>query len=123
MYEELKEFQLAFGQRVANKAELPDREERNLRIELLREEFDEYLFGEAKHDIVEIADALADMVYIIYGTAVSYGIPLDEVLKEVHSSNMKKLVDGKVIRREDGKIMKPAGWSPPDIAAILEKHK
>ena len=120
MFTDVHNFHYAFGQRIGDKPELPDPNERCLRIRLLEEEFEEYLSGEGKDDIVEIADALADIVYIACGTAVSYGIPLDVVFAEVHRSNMAKLVDGKVIRREDGKIKKPEGWTPPDIKRILE---
>jgi len=120
-YTDVKEFHEAFGQRIGEKPELPSAEERCLRIRLLEEEFEEYMAGEGKDDIVEIADALADIIYIACGTAVSYGIPLDDVFAEVHRSNMAKLVDGKVIRREDGKIQKPEGWTAPDIRSVLEK--
>lgn len=64
--------------------------------------------------LVSMADALADMVYVIYGTAAAYGIDLDNVLDIVHEANMRKLVDGKVIKDEFGKIMKPDGWTPPE---------
>ena len=120
-YEDVKDFHLAFRQRVGNAPYLPGEEERILRRKLLKEEFYEYLDGEDKDDIVEIADALADLIYIACGTAVSYGIPLDKVFAEVHRSNMAKLVDGKPLYREDGKVMKPAGWTPPDVKGVLEK--
>jgi predicted HAD superfamily Cof-like phosphohydrolase len=120
-YNNVKEFHIAFGQRVGEKPELPNEEERVLRQKLLKEEFYEYLDGEDKDNIVDIADALADIIYIACGTAVSYGIPLDKVFAEVHRSNMAKLVDGKPIYREDGKVMKPAGWTPPDIEGVLKK--
>jgi len=121
MFTDVKEFHQAFGQRIGDKPEFPDDDERKLRVKLLKEEFREYLDGESFNDIVEVADALADIIYIACGTAVSYGIPLDDVFTEVHRSNMAKLVDGKVIRREDGKIQKPEGWTPPDIKSVLEK--
>lgn len=120
-YTDVKDFHIAFGQRVGEKPELPSPEERCLRIRLLEEEFEEYMTGEGKDDIVEIADALADLIYIACGTAVSYGIPLDKVFAEVHRSNMAKLVDGKPIYREDGKVMKPEGWTPPDVEGVLKK--
>lgn len=117
--EALWEFHTAFDLTRSEAPGLPSKDIRELRIKLLREEWEEYLEGEAADDIVEIADALADMVYIAYGTAVAYGIPLDKVFAEVHRSNMAKLVDGKVIRREDGKVLKPEGWKPPDIEGVL----
>ena len=118
-YTDVKDFHQAFGQRIGDKPELPDEDERKLRVKLLREEFTEYLDGESFNDLVEVADALADIIYIACGTAVSYGIPLDDVFESVHASNMAKLVDGKVIRRADGKVQKPEGWQPPDIKRIL----
>jgi len=122
-FTDVKDFHVAFGQRVGEKPELPDSNERALRINLLMEEIAEYSEAELDDDFVEIADALADIIYIACGTAVSYGIPLDEIFNEVHRSNMAKLVDGKVIRREDGKIQKPEGWTPPDIKSIIESKK
>lgn len=119
MFQSVIDFQTAFGQRVGERPEFPDANERQMRLKLLTEEFEEYLAAEADNDIVELADALADIIYIACGTAASYGIDLDEVFKEVHRSNMAKLVDGKVIRREDGKILKPEGWTPPDIKSVL----
>lgn len=119
MYLDVKEFQTAVGQNVAEKPEFPKHVERRLRTELLREEYFEYLESEEKNDLVNLAKELADIIYIVCGTAVSYGIPLDKVFEEVHRSNMAKLVDGKPIRREDGKILKPKGWTPPDIKKIL----
>jgi len=121
MFKDVMDFHKAFGQKVGDKPELPDINERGLRMKLLREEFEEYMEAEEENDLVEIADALADLIYIACGTAVSYGIPLDKIYDEVHRSNMSKLVDGKPIYREDGKVMKPEGWSPPDIKGILEK--
>ena len=121
-YNDVKDFHIAFGQRVGQSPLIPeDYNERDLRINLLEEEFKEYINAEEKNDITEIADALADIIYIACGTAVSYGIPLDKVFAEVHRSNMAKLVDGKPIYREDGKVMKPAGWTPPDIEGVLKK--
>lgn len=122
-YTNVKDFHLAFGQRIGETPAIPeDIGERELRMSLLEEEYTEYMDAEANADIVEIADALADIVYIACGTAVSYGIPLDKIFEEVHRSNMAKLVDGKVIRREDGKVQKPAGWTSPDVKGILDKE-
>ena len=107
MYNAVKDFHRAFGQRIGEKPELPDLPEREMRHRLLQEEFTEYQEAEADNDIIEIADALADIIYIACGTAVSYGIPLNELFDEVHRSNMAKLVNGEVLRRADGKIHKP----------------
>ena len=119
-FEDVKDFHKAFSLKIGDTPLIPENvEERLLRLDLLEEEFEEYLEGEENSDIVEIADAIADIIYIACGTAVSYGIPLDKVFAEVHRSNMAKLVDGKPIYREDGKVLKPEGWTPPDIKGIL----
>jgi predicted HAD superfamily Cof-like phosphohydrolase len=120
MFTDVKAFQRAVGQNIGDKPEFPNKEERDLRKKLLAEEYSEYVVAEYKNDIVEVADALADIIYIACGTALSYGIPLDVIFEEVHASNMAKLVDGKVLRRADGKIQKPEGWKPPDIERILK---
>ncbi|MGH8901959.1 MAG: MazG nucleotide pyrophosphohydrolase domain-containing protein [Egibacteraceae bacterium] len=92
-----------------------------LRIALLQEELDEFVAAVAARDLVGIADALADIVYVTYGTAVTYGIDLDLVLGEVHRANMSKLEgDGRPLKREDGKVIKSDRYSPPDVAAVLK---
>lgn len=97
---------------------------RKLRRDILAEEYQEYLDGEEANDLVEIADALIDVIYIAYGTGVAYGLPMDELFNEVHRSNMSKLgEDGKPVYREDGKVLKGPNYSPPDLAAIIEKHR
>ena len=121
MFTDVRDFHQAFGQRIGEKPELPNVSERTLRMKLITEEFNELCDAEEANDLVEVADALADIIYIACGTAVSYGIPLDDVFDEVHASNMAKLVDGKVIRRPDGKVQKPEGWQPPDIKGVLKK--
>lgn len=76
--------------------------------------------GDYTPDTVETADALADLVYVIYGMALESSIPLDAVLSEVQRSNMSKLgADGQPIRREDGKILKGPNFSEPDIPSVL----
>ena len=120
-YTDVKDFHIAFGQRVGEKPSFPNTSERTLRMKLITEEFNELCDAEENNDLTEVADALADIIYIACGTAVSYGIPLDKVFAEVHRSNMAKLVDGKPIYREDGKVMKPEGWTPPDIEGVLKK--
>lgn len=130
----VKEFHEVMGLPVREKPELPSDEERMLRVNLMEEEHDEYMDAEGYtflssegyipilegNDIEEIALELADIVYIVYGTALTYGIPLDEVIQEKHRSNMSKLDDdGKPILREDGKILKGPNFSPPDIGGIL----
>ncbi len=123
MFQEVKKFQTAVGQNVSEVPEFPDENERVLRRKLLKEEVEEYFDGEDKDDLENVAKELADIIYIVCGTAASYGIPLDRVFNEVHRSNMEKLVDGKVVRRDDGKILKPEGWTAPDIKSVLYGDK
>ena len=94
-----------------------------LRIKLLREEVEEYAEAARAGDMVEILDALADIGYILAGTIINHGMQqiYDDAFNEVHRSNMAKLVDGKVLRREDGKVMKPEGWQPPHLAQFLQE--
>lgn len=91
-----------------------------LRVELLMEEVGEFAEATTARDIVGIADALADILYVAYGAAITYGIDLDAVLREVHRSNMSKLDEhGKPVYRDDGKVLKSARYTPPDISRIL----
>jgi predicted HAD superfamily Cof-like phosphohydrolase len=124
-YEQVWEFHKAFEQPRYTYPSLPDKARRELRQELLREEYEEYKVGEEANDLVAIADALADMTYIIYGTGIEYGLPMDELFAEVHRSNMSKLdpVTGKPVYREDGKVMKPATYSRADLATIIREHQ
>jgi predicted HAD superfamily Cof-like phosphohydrolase len=118
-FQMVEKFHNVFGQPV-RKTVTPSPPEKKLRAKLLNEEHRELKKAVKHNDVVEIADALADMVYIICGTAHTYGIPLDEVIAEVHRSNMAKVGEnGEVTRREDGKILKPSGWTPPNIQGIL----
>lgn len=94
----------------------------DLRGDLLDEEVRELHGAVAVDDLPGIADALADIIYVAIGTALEFGIPLDKVWAEVQRSNMAKIdpATGKVRKRDDGKILKPEGWQPPDVAGALE---
>jgi predicted HAD superfamily Cof-like phosphohydrolase len=95
-----------------------------LRFNLMKEENEEYLEAAKNGDIVEIADALGDMLYILCGTINAHGLQhkIAEVFEEIQRSNMSKLDDnGEPIYREDGKVMKSANYFKPDIRSILEK--
>ncbi len=91
-----------------------------LRRMLINEEASEVNYAINYEKLPQIAKELADLIYVCIGAALEFGIPLDEVFSEVHRTNMLK--SGGSIRA-DGKIMKPAGWQPPNIAAILEAAK
>jgi predicted HAD superfamily Cof-like phosphohydrolase len=117
-------FHEAFGLPRASRpgADIPA-ELAKLRVDLLVEETGEFADASAKNDIVGIADALADIVYVAYGAAVTYGIDLDAALHEVHRSNMSKLdEEGRPVYREDGKVLKSARYRPPDISGILSRQ-
>jgi predicted HAD superfamily Cof-like phosphohydrolase len=95
-----------------------------LRYNLLKEENEEYLEACKRGDLVEIADALGDLLYITYGTILKHGLQhkIEEVFDEIHRSNMSKLDEnGQPIFREDGKVLKSNRYFKPDIKKILEK--
>ena len=97
----------------------------NLRHRLMQEENDEYLEACRNNDLTQIADALGDKMYILFGTIIAHGLQykIEEVFDEIHRSNMSKLDDnGKPIYREDGKIMKSKNYFLPEIAEILESE-
>ena len=96
-------------------ADLDDQTQR-LRVRLIQEEFDELKEAMASGDLAAIAKEMADLLYVTYGTAVSYGIDMEPVFEEVHRSNLSK-VGG--YKREDGKWVKPPTYSPADIASIV----
>ena len=117
----VKQFMETFGQEVKSKPEFPDADTVKLRIELISEELQELVDACNANDIVEVADALTDILYVTYGAAHSFGIPIDECFKEVQRSNMSKLgEDGKPIYREDGKVMKGPGYSVPNLNNVLQ---
>ncbi|MHB0754641.1 pyrophosphohydrolase domain-containing protein [Polaribacter sp. M15] len=97
---------------------------KQLRFELMKEENEEYLEAAKNNDLVEVADALGDMLYILCGTIIEHGMQdkIEEVFQEIQRSNMSKLgEDGKPIYREDGKVLKGPNYFKPNIKEILEK--
>ena len=121
----VKEFHEIFliGNREIPTADIGDKDY-TLRYNLIKEENDEYLEAAKNGDLVEIADALGDQLYILFGTILKHGLQykIEEVYDEIHRSNMSKLdADGKPIFREDGKIMKSNRYFKPQIKEILEK--
>ncbi len=98
-------------------------EKNTLRYHLMHEENEEYLEAANNNDLVEVADALGDMLYILCGTIIEHGLQykIEEVFEEIQRSNMSKLgADGEPIYREDGKVLKGPNYFKPDIKAILE---
>ena len=95
-----------------------------LRFNLMKEENEEYLEAANANDLVEVADALGDMLYILCGTIIEHGMQdkIEDVFNEIHRSNMSKLgEDGKPIYREDGKVLKGVNYFKPHIKKILEQ--
>ena len=94
-------------------------ETKRLRVRLIQEEFDELKESMVGGDLAAVAKEMADLLYVVYGTAVSYGIDMDPVFREVHRSNMSKIGGYK---RDDGKWVKPATYSPALIEPILAEQ-
>lgn len=120
----VNEFHQAFGVNVLENPEIPEKERCELRQNILQEEVDELKKAWEEGNIVEVADALADIHYVLMGTVLEFGLQdkYEEIFKEVHRSNMSKLdINGKPIYREDGKVIKSELYTRPEIADILEK--
>ena len=120
------EFHNAFGLSVElkPKADLPS-PITELRYNLMKEENEEYLEAVKSNDLIEIGDALGDMLYILCGTIISHGFQdkIEALFDEIQRSNMSKLGDdGKPIYREDGKVLKGPNYFKPDIEKILKKN-
>lgn len=120
----VSEFHEAFGLGISSAPTAELGLEKNLlRYKLMREENEEYLDAANQGDLVEVADALGDMLYILCGTILEHGMQhkIEEVFEEIQRSNMSKLgADGKPIYREDGKVLKGPDYFTPDISGILE---
>ena len=121
-FERVKEFMKSFGQEVKSKPKWPNDETMELRIDLIEEELGEFKDAILSADgtLVDVADALSDLLYVVYGAGHSFGIDLDDCFAEVHRSNMSKLgEDGKPIYREDGKVLKGPNFSEPDLERVM----
>ena len=119
-FEKVGTFMKTFGQKVKTKAELSDDKINNLRISLIKEELDELEKAIKDKDIIEVADALTDILYVTYGAGHAFGINLDKCFNEVQQSNMSKLgADGKPIYNELGKVMKGPNYFKPDFSKFL----
>ena len=121
--EAVKEFHTAFkiGYRETQKADLGE-DKNTLRFNLMKEENEEYFEAAQNNDMVEVADALGDMLYILCGTIIEHGMQhkIEEVFDEIQKSNMSKLgEDGQPIYREDGKVLKGPNYFKPNIAEII----
>ena len=119
-FEKVKAFMKTFGQEVKTSPEFPDEKIVELRKKLIEEEFNELKDAINDNNIVEVADALADLMVVILGAGAAFGIDLDKCFDEVHRSNMSKLSeDGKPIYNEYGKVMKGPNYSPPNLKKFI----
>ena len=115
-FESVRKFMETFGQDVKEKAEFPNEKITSLRHDLIKEELEELREAIDNKDITEVADALADILYVTYGAGHAFGINLDKCFEEVQNSNMSKLgSDGKPIYNDHGKVMKGPDYFKPNL--------
>ncbi len=120
-FEKVGLFMKTFGQEVKTSAGLSTDKINSLRISLINEELEELKKAISDKNIVEVADALTDILYVAYGAGHAFGIDLDKCFKEVQDSNMSKLgEDGKPIYNEHGKVMKGPKYFKPDLSKFLK---
>jgi predicted HAD superfamily Cof-like phosphohydrolase len=113
----VQQFHRAVGLSIGTSPQIQDGD---LRAALIEEESTETTMAIRRHDFLAAIDGLCDVLYVVYGTAVSFGIDLEPFFELVHEANMKK-VGGPI--RADGKRLKPAGWKQPDLATELERQR
>ncbi len=119
-FNKVKTFMNTYGQEVKNTPKFPDTKIVQLRIDLIQEELNELKEAINNNDIIEVADALTDILYVTYGAGHSFGVDLDSCFNEVQNSNMSKLGDdGKPIYNESGKVMKGPNYFKPNIKKII----
>ena len=119
-FEKVKQFMTTFGQEVKQKPEFPSENIIDLRIKLIEEELQELKDSIKNKDIIEVADALSDILVVTYGGAAAWGLEIDKCFNEVHRSNMSKLsAEGKPIYNEYGKVLKGPNYSPPDLKKFI----
>jgi len=119
-YKDVLDFHKKFDSDIGESPSIPSPDVKKLRIKLIKEETKELKDALQKKDIVATADAIVDLLYVTIGTAIACGIDPRPVWDEVQKANMAKEGGGK---REDGKIMKPAGWQEPDVKSIIEEQQ
>ena len=119
-FEKVKQFMQTFGQEVKTKASFSDEKTNQLRLDLISEELEELKNAMISKDLLEVADALTDILYVTYGAGHAFGINLDKCFDEVQKSNMSKLgSDGKPIYNKSGKVMKGPDYFKPDLSKFL----
>ena len=121
-FEKVGLFMSTFGQEIKKKSELSSEKINSLRLNLIQEELDELKKAINENDILEVADALTDILYVTYGAGHAFGINLDQCFEEVQQSNMSKLgEDSKPIYNEHGKVMKGPNYFKPNLSKFLKK--
>ena len=116
----VKKFMDTYGQEVKSKAEFPNKNIVKLRLNLIKEELEELQEAIKQEDLLEVADALTDILYVTYGAGHAFGIDLDNCFDEVQKSNMSKLgTDGKPIYNQSGKVMKGPKYFKPNLKQFL----
>lgn len=116
----VREFMVACDQDVETVPGFPDSDTTFLRVKLIREELKELEEAIVYNDIVGVADALTDLLYVVYGAGHTFGTNLDKCFEEVHRSNMTKLGhDGRAIKNDYGKVMKGPNYKEPDLKRVL----
>tara|TARA_X000000368_G_scaffold116428_1_gene90778 strand:- start:323 stop:694 length:372 start_codon:yes stop_codon:yes gene_type:complete len=119
-FEKVKLFMQTYGQEVKAKANFSDEKTNKLRVDLIKEELEELTKAMDEKDLLEVADALTDILYVTYGAGHAFGINLDKCFDEVQNSNMSKLgEDGKPIYNEAGKVMKGPNYFKPDLSKYI----
>lgn len=119
-FEKVGDFMEAFGQEVLYVPTMPDFNLAALRLDLIEEEVQELRDGLGRSSLLEVADALTDILYVVYGAGHAFGIDLDDCFDEVHRSNMTKLgEDGRPLYRDDGKVMKGPNYREPDLGQFV----
>ena len=109
-----------FGQEIKENAGFPKEHISSLRYDLIKEELDELIVAMNNKDLLEVADALTDILYVTYGAGHAFGIDLDKCFDEVQNSNMSKLDEnGKPIYNEKGKVMKGPNYFKPDLSKFV----
>ena len=120
-FEKVGFFMKTFGQDVKQSSSFSSDKINELRINLIKEELDELIEAMNKKDLVEVADALTDILYVTYGAGHAFGINLDECFEEVQNSNMSKLDNnGKPIYNDKGKVMKGPNYFKPDLNKFIK---
>ena len=119
-FNKVKNFMETFGQEVKTKPSFSTDKINTLRYDLIKEELEELKDAMKNNDLLEVADALTDILYVTYGAGHAFGIDLDKCFEEVQNSNMSKLgKDGKPIYNENGKVMKGPDYFKPDLKKFI----